>query len=202
MRLARLTRSPLAFWVAASVVAALTGTVVARLAGLAAAEAARWGDPVTVAVARRTVPAGARIEPGDAERRQVPRSLVPPGALADVPAGRVVTVRVLPGQVLVAAQLAPPGRSRLAAVLPAGHRGLAVPTNGAAPHLEPGDVVDLLATFDVDAGEPTFPVAQGALVLAANPDTVTVAVREADAAPVAYALATGAVTIALAGPGG
>jgi hypothetical protein len=68
--------------------------------------------------------------------------------------------------------------------------------------LEVGDRVDVLATFDPGVsgdGEPTFAVATGAVVVHVGDDAVTVAVRQAAAPRVAYALAAGTVTLVLSG---
>jgi Flp pilus assembly protein CpaB len=193
----RLRRSPAAFWLVAVVIAALTGTVVSRLVERASAAVARYGSPSTVVVARHEVAAGERVERGDVERRALPASFVPPGALRSPPVGRVVVVALLPGQVVVARQLSPAGLSPVAALVPDGRKAVAVPTGGLAPPLRRGDVVDVLVTVDDGADPPTFPVAEGAPVVHVNEDAVTVAVDERDVARVAFAAAKGVVTLVL-----
>jgi hypothetical protein len=78
---------------------------------------------------------------------------------------------------------------------------VAVPTGSGLP-LRVGDRVDVLATFDPGVsgdGEPTFAVARGAVVVHVGKEAVTVAVAEAAAPKVAYALAAGTVTLVLSG---
>ena len=62
----------------------------------------------------------------------------------------------------------------------------------------------MLATFDPaggpDGAAPTFPVAVAALVVDVGDDSATVAVGPHEAARVAFAVATGVVTLALASP--
>ena len=122
---------------------------------------------------------------------------------------------VLAGEPLVAARLAPDGLTGAAALVPAGHRAVAVPIGPAgAPPLAVGDLVDVVAVVPVDAarageghgdgGEeaatPAFPLVERAAV-------VDVGERgrrrsrcpERDAPRVAWALANGAVVLALAG---
>jgi hypothetical protein len=76
-----------------------------------------------------------------------------------------------------------------------------VPTGSGLP-LEVGDRVDVLATFDPGVagdGTPTFAVATGAVVVHVGRDAATVAVSQAAAPRVAYALAAGTVTLVLSG---
>jgi pilus assembly protein CpaB len=151
-------------------------------------------------VAVRHVEAGTAIEQADITVRDVPASLVPDGATRRSPVGDVAAVDLHAGEVLVGSRLAG-GRSALAALLPAGARGIAVPNDGHLP-LEPGDRVDVLATFDSTAGAdgpPTFPVARRASVLRAGRSVAMLAVTSQEAARVAYALATARITLALAG---
>jgi hypothetical protein len=78
-----------------------------------------------------------------------------------------------------------------------------------APPLAVGDLVDLLAVTspasaggedaDAGAGEPAFPLVETVPVVDVGDETASVAVPEADAPRVAYALAQGAVVVALAG---
>jgi Flp pilus assembly protein CpaB len=100
------------------------------------------------------------------------------------------------GEVVTAGRVAPAGVGGLAALLPDGARALAVPIGPGTPPLRRGDRVDVLATFEGD--EPTFAVASGAAVLAVTRDkAVTVAVTADEAPRVAFALAQGAITLAL-----
>lgn len=200
--LLRLRRSPLGFWLVAGLLALLTGTMASRVVARAEAVSAEYGAHRTVVVARRDVAAGARLSPGDVSSRVVPGAFVPSGALTGTaPLGRVVVVPLVRGQVVVDRHLAPRGLSATAALVPAGTRAIALPTGGLAPPLRRGDVVDVYATFDDGEEPPTFAVARGVTVVAVDADdgTVTVAIDDADVDRVAFAVATGEITIALAG---
>ncbi|MEY2437667.1 MAG: hypothetical protein QOF97_2503, partial [Acidimicrobiaceae bacterium] len=88
-----------------------------------------------------------------------------------------------------------------------GSRAVAVPVGPDALHLQTGDLVDLLATLEPAAAggsgnEPTVVVAESAVVLEVGEQSVTVAVPAADASGVAFALASGTVTLALRSPAG
>jgi Flp pilus assembly protein CpaB len=200
--LSRLRRRPSAYWVVAGALALLTALVVSRAVGRAEAGAARFGGLRPVAVALTTLPAGATVGAGDVELRPLPAALVPEGALERVPVGAVLADAVHEGEVVLAARLAPAGASRLAAALPAGTRAVAVPVDTALP-VEPGDVVDVLATFDPDLAEgadPTVAVARGALVVDVAEGAVVVAVTPGQAPRVAFAVAAGAVALAVVAP--
>lgn len=203
LSLFRLRRSPLGFWLVAALLALLTGTTVSRIVGRAEAASAEYGARRAVVVARRDVAAGARVAAGDVSSRVMPTAFVPSGALAGAspPIGRAVVVPLVRGQVVVERQLAPHGLSSAAALVPAGTRAIAVPTNGLAPPLRRGDVVDVYATFDDGKEPPTFAVARAVTVVAVNADdgSVTVTVDDADVDRVAFAVITAEITVVLAG---
>jgi Flp pilus assembly protein CpaB len=182
--------------VAAFLLVALTGITVSSLVGRASAMASRWGAPEQVAVAARFLPAGAVVASGEIVLRDVPSGLVPEGALRRPPVGRTLLAPLAQGEVVTAGRVAGTGVGGLAALLPDGGRALAVPIGPGTPPLRRGDRVDVLATFEGD--EPTFAVASSAAVLAVTRDkSVTVAVTADEAPRVAFALAQGAVTLAL-----
>jgi Flp pilus assembly protein CpaB len=123
--------------------------------------------------------------------------------VASVPEGTVLTATVHEGEVVVAPRLSPAGRSALTAAVPPGTRAVAVPVDAAVLPVEPGDVVDVLATFDpdlADGGEPTVAVAREALVVDTGPEAVVVAVTPGQAPRVAFAVAAGAVALAVVPP--
>ncbi len=196
----RLGRRPSLFWLAAVVLAALTGMTVARLLGQAQEAAARWGETRSTLVASVDLAPGAVVGPGDAVVERRPVALVPAGALTGPAEGQTVAAPILAGEAVVAERLAPAGLSPLAAALPTGGRGIAVPSGAGTPALGPGDVVDVLVTFDPDTvgdGEPTFPVARGATVVGVGEEAVTLGVSEEEASRVAFALTAGVVTLVL-----
>jgi Flp pilus assembly protein CpaB len=198
-------RSSFAWWATAIALALLTGLVVRTSLAAAAAGAARYGALRTVPVVVAPVAAGDVVPAGAVVRESRPGATLPFGAdLAEAWAGRTALVPLLPGEVLVASKLAPDGLRGAAALLPDGHRALAVPSGpGGRPPVAIGDHVDVLVTLADDAGGESFVVATAALVLAVDDraDTVTVAVPADDAPALASAIATGAVTLALTTPG-
>ena len=216
----RLRRSPLPFWALAVALALFTGTTVTRLVGEASARAARLGGLVDVVVAARPVEAGKPLRPADLTVRRLPADALAEGPVkaSDASAaGKVVLVPLVRGEVLLTSKLAPDGLRGVAALVPPGHRALAVPVDPGGLSFRLGNRVDVLATFDV-AGDPaavdgdgategvpaaspapTFPVAASALVVDVGDEAVTVAVTDDEAPRVAFALARGTVTLALTG---
>ena len=191
---------PSLYWTAAIGLAALTALVVHGLVARAEEARRRWGDVVDVPVAATKLAPGDVVDEADVVVQRWPAALLPAGALADPPVGRVVVAPVLAGEPFVRGRLAPEGLSPIAALLPPGTLAVAVPAPALA--LAVGDRVDVLATFDPSVtgdSEPSFAVAEAAVVVAVGPDSVTVAVSEHEAPRVAFALAQGVVTLALRG---
>lgn len=199
MRLHRVARSPLIYWVTVVALACVTAATVSRLVGRAGAEAARFGHLRPVVTAVSPLEVGAVVRPGDVAVRSVPAAFLPEGALAMASAaiGRTVVVALFRGAAMVAGNLAPDGMAGIAALLPVGARAVAVPTGAESVPLRRGDRVDVLATFDPPqpGEEPTFPVAEGALVVDVGPEAASLAVGADEAKRVAYALAAGRVTL-------
>ncbi len=207
MRLHRLSRSPLLFWAVVALLALLTATVVGRTMGRARAEAARWGSVRSAAVATNAVAAGTVVRGGDVALRSMPAAFLPEGAVSSIDdvVGHTTLLPLVRGQAVVRGDLAPWGLKGLAALLPSGSRAVGVPTGSASPPLHNGDVVDVLATFDPQTAgtEPTFAVAQAALVVDVGSESATVAVSPAAANKIAYAVTHGSVSLAVtAGPAG
>ena len=201
MRLRRLARTPFAYWVAVVALAALTASTIAGQVNRAGAQAAQYGRLRPVVTAARTVEVGAVLRASDLAVRAMPAAFLPQGALTatDEVVGRTAVVPLFQGSAVVVGQLAPDGLEGVAALLPEGGRAVAVPTGPASVALRRGDRVDVLATFDPPpAGEePTFPVAEAAMVVDVGPEAVAVAVAPAEAVRVAYAVAAGVVTLVL-----
>ena len=211
-----LRRSPLLWWAAAAVLGALTAMVIAQSVGRANAESARWGRTQAVWVMRHAVPAGMPLADGDAVVERRPRGLVPAGALdaGRPPFGRAARIELARGEVLIATRLAGGGVTGLSAAVAADRLGVGIPGGPGMPPVRVGDRVDVLATFEVgDSGgaegaaesppsgaPPSFAVAVDGEVLAVSAATITVAVDSVDAPRVAFAVAKGAVTLALRGP--
>ena len=208
MRLAQLRyqRSILVYWIVAALLAAGTWMVVARLVGAASAEAARYGSVRDVAVVLRPVETGQVVTTADIGRRRIPAAFVPEADIVDDPVGMVALAPLASGEVFLAARLAPIGLRGVAALVPAGHRALAVPAGPGTPPVRVGDAVDVYVTLAEDEatrddGAPTFAVALGTRVVAVDraAETVTISVPIEDVPRVAFAIAAATVTLALAG---
>jgi Flp pilus assembly protein CpaB len=198
----RLRRRPLPYWLLATAVALATAALVGHLVGDAARERARWGQLQPTVVVRHRVPAGQRLTGRDVTVRMLPSVAVPARSLRALPSDAIAATELAAGEPLAVHRLRGRGPSAVAARLPSGTRGIAVPGANGLP-LRVGDHVDVLATFDAEqqaAGDaPTFAVARNAVVIHVGHDAVTVAVAASSAARVAYALAAGAVTLVLTG---
>jgi Flp pilus assembly protein CpaB len=188
--------------------AVVTGLVVISLVSSAEAARQRWGRARPVAVATRDLAPGDVIDGSMVEVRRLPEAAVSPGALAEPPAGSVVRQPVVAGEALVAQRLAPQGLTGVAALVPAGHRAVALPIGPlAVPPLTVGDLVDVLAVVPLagddppgqSANEPAFPLVEAATVVDVGEQSITVAVPEPDAPRVAWLLANGSAVLALAG---
>jgi len=195
------------FWAVVALLALLTATVVGRTMGRARAEAARWGSVRSVAVATENVAAGTVVRGGDVALRSMPAAFLPEGVVSSIDdvIGHTTLLPLVRGQAVVRGDLAPWGLKGLAALLPSGSRAVGVPTGSASPPLHNGDVVDVLATFDPQTAgtEPTFAVAQAALVVDVGSESATVAVSPAEANKIAYAVTHGSVSLAVTtGPAG
>lgn len=205
-RLRRIRRATFVYWAIVAVLLFLTTEFVSRTVADAKAAVTRHGDTSTVWVAARDLDAGEALSVGDVRRVEIPIAFLPDGPATGDVTGQAITTTLVEGEVVLAARLAPSGVRGAAARVPRGTRGIAIPMSPGGPlAVEVGDRVDLLATFPPEASggeEPTFPVAEGAVVVdVGDDDTVTVAIPAADAARVAYAVAVGVVTLALAGWG-
>lgn len=201
----RIRRAAPVWWMVGAAAAGLAGER-ALDAGRAAAEArSAWGDSVDAAVAVHDLEVGDVVGDDDVLVEPRPRAMVPEGALDEEPIGRVVVAPVLAGEVVPARRVAPDGLRGTSALVPAGHRAVAVPLETGlgvvSPAVRVGDRVDVLATFDVGGGDepPTGTVADAVTVIAVDDVSVTVAVP-VDAAPrVAFAAARGTVALAIVG---
>ena len=193
-------RSSLGWWCAVALLGLVTLLSVRSALAASAGVAARYGSLRAVPVVVAPVAAGEEVPAAAVVLDERPAATVPDGEVVDDWQGRTALVPLVPGEVLLAAKVAPEGLRGAAALLPRGARALAVPSGpGGRPPLGVGDTVDLLATL---AEGDTLVVAAAALVLHVDDDadTVTVAVPAGEAPTVASAIATGAVTLALTRP--
>lgn len=196
--------------------AVATGLTVTSLVGAADAARDRWGDTRPVVVATRDLAPGDVLDGGATQIRELPAGVMGDAVLAEAPAGAVVRHPILAGEPVVAARLAPAGLAGAAALVPAGARAVAVPAGPVAtPPLVVGDQVDVLAVLPTapapasgdqsdgaggpGGSDPAFALVERAAVVDVSDEVVTVAVPEADAARVAWAVGNGSVVLALAG---
>ncbi len=193
-----LRRRPVLWWLTVVGLSLTAGLLVEGGLDQAQADARRFGSPVDVVVARVDLEPGSVVGPRSAEVVPWPSTLVPEGALRQVPEGLVVTQPVLAGEPLVERRVGEGG------LVPSGSRALALPTGPGALGVRPGDRVDVLATFDPliapEGEDPTVTVARAATVVSVRARAVTVAVSEAEAPRVAFALSQATITLALTPP--
>ncbi|MDQ3641234.1 MAG: SAF domain-containing protein, partial [Actinomycetota bacterium] len=99
MRLRRLARSPVAYWVAVVALAAFTAFTAAGHVGRAEAQAARYGRLRPVVTATRTVEVGSVLRPADVVLRSMPAAFLPEGSIGATSAvvGRTVVVPLFQG---------------------------------------------------------------------------------------------------------
>ena len=215
-------RSPRAvlLWLGAILVAVVTAVLVATDLAALHRRAHSLGAPRSVAVAARDLPLGSRIGRGDLRSRTVHRSQLPSGAVSPRAAERgVVAVPVVRGAFVVDGNLAPRSRTGLNGAIPPGMRALRIVARDA---LRPpvGSSVDVLVTFESNdaaaEGAPTVVAARGVLVLGTDDEPaavetrvgggnatglgVTLLVADDDAPRLAFATASGVVTLALVPP--
>jgi Flp pilus assembly protein CpaB len=215
VRARRALARPLTRRAGVAALAAVTGLTVASLVSSTDRARQRWGASRPVAVATRDLHAGEVVDAAAVEVRDLPRVAVAARALDHLPAGAVVRDPVAAGEPLVPSRLAPLGLTGTAALVPDGHRAVAVPLGPAgAPPLAIGDRVDVLAVVGTAPGdghagadggptrgatEPAFPVAEAAQVVDVTEGSVTLAVPTDDAARVALVATQGLGVLALAG---
>jgi Flp pilus assembly protein CpaB len=183
------------------VVVAVTFVIVGAQMRAAQAARQRWTEVRQVAVARHDLRPGATVDAAAVELRELPARAIPEGAVGAPPVGAVVRYPVVAGEPILTARLAPDGLTGVAALLPPGHRAVAVavaPTG--RPPLEIGDRVDVLTAMpsvESHDGLPSGPLVEGALVVDIAPEAVTVAVPATAAPAVAFTVAQGGVVLAL-----
>lgn len=187
--------------VVVALIAVMVALAVHRTTSAAADVTERLGTTVTVAVAQRELAPGHAIEGRDVVFIERPAAHLPDGAVTDDPVGRVVATAVHANEVLVTHRLAGEGRDGAIALIPPDWRALAIPVVDAPVPARPGDLVDVVASFDpsVVVQDPSVVVAGEVVVVDVSDDAVTVAVPAGRVTDVAFALANGIVTLALVG---
>jgi Flp pilus assembly protein CpaB len=199
-----LATRPLAYWTLTALIATGIGYVVYGVAESAEDARARYGTLRPALVARRALSPGDTLDATSTEVRHLPAALVADGSLAAVPtppATAVVAAPIAAGEVVHRLRVGRGGDGPVAALLPAGTRGVAIPADEAALPLRPGDRVDVVAAVAAGAGGQARVVAARAVVAHVAERGIVVAVAQAEVAGVAQAVADGGVLLALsAGP--
>ena len=193
-------------WLLAVSLAAVAMVIVAVRENDATRTLSGLGRSRAVVVARRDLEPGRLIGDDDTMVRALPVDAVPDRAIERVPVGRTVTAAIVAGEVVSASRLSPDGVTGLAAQVPPGRRAIAIPVEGSALRVQIDDRVDVLDPaggqgYAGGASGPSEIVARAAIVVdvGVGESTITVAVEQDEAAPVAGALAHGAPVLALAG---
>ena len=195
--MARLPGGRRSYWLVVAAAAAITGLVVAAIAGLAGDDAS-LGELTPVVVAVRPIEAGEPLTMDNTEVRRYPALTLPTGAVAAFVGDEVASSALHPGEVVTEARLGG---------LPIGDRTeVAIPAHTALPPLAPGDLVDVLVTLPIpdDSGiqtQATLTVANAAVVTDTAEHAVTIAVTNEELLPVASAVIQGSITLALVQPG-
>jgi Flp pilus assembly protein CpaB len=201
-------RSAVVRWGAAALVAIVTSVVVASDLATLHRRARSIGPERTVVVAAHDLALGATIRDTDLRTRVIHESQLPKGATTEIDdvRGRVVVIPVIEGSFVTGRHVAPADREGLAAVVPTGSRAVRVEPIS-APRLQPGDLVDVLATFDGGGTVQGGLAATAALVIHVDADVdvgsrsgVTLLVRASEVDRMAEAIAVGSVILALAAP--
>jgi pilus assembly protein CpaB len=191
------------YWLVALALAGVSAHEIASAVARAEAARAAWGESQTVLVAQHRLEFGDVVGASDVATESWPAAVVPRGAGngPDDVVGRTVVEVVEPGEAVLTSRLAPDGLHGVTALVPSGWRALAVPLGSAPLPLSVGDHVDLVAavdgTTDDASRSPAFVLADNALVLAVDGQSVTVAVPADDSPRVALGIVTGSVVPAL-----
>lgn len=179
------------------------------------------GRPVKYLVADRDIPAQTQLTPELLAWIETPHQFVPPAVITsiDTAVGHITQTAFIAGEPVTRTRVAPPADgSGFAATIPVGMRAVTLPVDavsGVAGLIEPGNFVDLLATFDfgdaASAQSFTMTLLERIPVLAVDrrahlagqpsrevqEQTVTLALRPDEAQRVTFAQENGHVRLAL-----
>ncbi|NEX61131.1 Flp pilus assembly protein CpaB, partial [Noviherbaspirillum galbum] len=128
---------------------------------------------VSVVVARKDLPKGAALSADNVAVRMVPQEHAHSGAILpeqfDRIDGQVLAFPLKSGDAVLWSLLEPRRPATFSARVEEGRRAITLPVddiNSMSGMLEPGDVIDLMATLDQQGRKRTFALLQGARVLA------------------------------------
>ncbi len=197
----RWLRRPLVYWSAVGLLLVITVIALARQTDRQRHLTETYGELQNVPVAVALIRPGEPLDTGTVRWEHRPAAGVPPGAVTDLTEGALAATAIYPGEVIHGERVAG-GGSGLSSRLAPGVAAVSVPTSYGVPPVQPGDRVDLLATFDSFADEAApeaSSVARSATVLEMGEDTVTVAIRASEVPSTVSALVWGAVTVVAVG---
>jgi Flp pilus assembly protein CpaB len=191
-------RRAAAYWALVAILAFATAGTVARATSRAAAAEHRWGSTRPVVVAVRDLRPGPVPRVGAVRIEARPLASLPARAVRRLPAGAALSGPVARGEVITTARLAASPEA-----LPGGRVAMAVPRGEAPIAVQPGQRVEVFATFDASLagiGRPTSTrVVRRAVVLRVRGAVLTLAVTGPEATGLATATALGTVTVARVG---
>jgi Flp pilus assembly protein CpaB len=196
LRIALATK-PLAYWSLTVLVAGTVGYAMYSIVASADATRAEFGTMQAVVVAVQDVEPGTALDTTNTEVRELPAALLPDGVLTALPRGATANTTLVAGEPVHRRRIGRAGDGPVAAMLPDGTRGLAVPRDESSLPLRPGDLVDVVAAFTVGAGGSARLVAAGVTVAHVGDRSVVVAVPVERLVDAAQALADGGVVLAL-----
>jgi pilus assembly protein CpaB len=152
--LRRWSRSSKVYLTASVALALVVGVRIHAYTEQARAATEALGQPTKVLVTTARVARGSTLSSGQVRVAVMPKTYAPPGALHSTSqaAGRVALTDLAPGEAVTDTRLARVRAGPVASLVPPGLRAFAVPTSLPPATLQPGDHVDVLATFG--AGQP------------------------------------------------
>lgn len=196
--LRRAARLRLAAWCAAAVIAVLVHHTVSD----ADVRQRAWGRTRPVVVAARRIEAGTLLDTSVLTSDERPIAVLPDDTLRGVSPGQRATRSIERGEELTSSDVAPSGRSPVAAQLEPGRAAVVLQLGEAAPPVDAGDRVDVITDVDPSSAIPVTAgasdatvVAHSATVISADVDLVVLSVAETEAAATAHAALVGGISL-------
>ena len=175
-----LARHPWTYWLVIAVLAGAVGLSAARAVARIDAARRSWGVHQSVWTATASIEPG---QPITAERRAVPRAVVPDGAALDVPSGAIARQQLAAGEIVTDADVSASGSAGL---IPDAWVAFVVPAS--VEHSAVGDHLDVFSSDHL--------VAAG-LVIDVGESELMVAIPAVAAPAMSTALLADAVTLGL-----
>lgn len=155
-------RHPWSYWLVIAVLAGTAGVTASRAVHGVDSARRSWGDQQSVWLATIAIEPG---QPISAQRRDVPRAIVPAAAAVVVPRGAIARQRVGAGEIVTDADVSAHGT---AALVPVGWVAFAVPAS--VDHFAVGDHLAVYSADNLVAGGVVVDVGEAELMVAI-PDT-------------------------------